>query len=251
MFGFLGRVFCGKREEVSYEPLTKEEDQLPAVDARKVNTAVNVVKLFLPDCLSVDDVLKSRDELKKLAQARNISKILAKSATAIQIARGIKCPKGTESVLRQTIVDNCTVFKSMYSILAYLYLSPGADTDGMIDQVVAQTADRTMMLGDMSVLSHAMHVDGVDKPHSSQDLMNMGVSVADSDALEPMQLVNVMDPLPRPRVPSVAVLEPDTVDAREDKAYVAHAEQQFPPSAPQKRLDSKTRRGLVEQVPAS
>ncbi|AAQ73689.1 putative [Psittacid alphaherpesvirus 1] len=225
-----------------YEPLVKDAVQLPVVDEGRVTAAVNVVKLFLPDCLSVDDVLKSRDELKKLAQARNISKILAKSATAIHIARGIKCPKGTENVLRQTLVDNCTVFKSMYSVLAYLYLSPGADTDGMIDQVVAQTADRTIMLGDMTVLSHAMRVDGVDIPHSSQDLAKMGLSAADSDTLDPIQLVGVMEPPSPP---------PHTADAREDAPHVSPPERRPQSSATLTSLDAKSRRGLAGQVPAS
>lgn len=248
MLEYLSSVFCCKREEAKYEQISSKDD-LVAVDARKVNTAVNVVKLFLPDCLNVDDVLESRDELKKLAQARNISRILAKSASAIQIARGLRCPKGAESVLRQTIADNGVVFRSMYSVLAYLYLSPGADTDGMLNQVVAHTADRTMMLGDISVLSHAMKVEGVDKPHSSQDLIEMGLAATQSgeDSIhEPMQLVRVMEEQPAPDV-----LEMDLATIEPSKPVPARKQQQQHHKLDDGKINHQTSRQRGTLVPAS
>ncbi|AGC23040.1 tegument protein UL51 [Gallid alphaherpesvirus 1] len=194
MWQLLKSVFCGRsNSESKYEALPTGRC-LP-VDDRKVQSAVKLIKIFIPNCLDVEDVIGSRDELNKLAQARQISRILAKSAAAMQIAKNMRCPRGAEAVLRQTIVDNGTVFRSLYSVLAYLYLSPGADTDGLLAQVTAQTADRTMMLGDMTVLTHAMHVDGMDRDHSSLELLRMGL-VPNSDLKDPIELVPVIDKLP-------------------------------------------------------
>ncbi|QEG54099.1 Tegument protein UL51 [Cacatuid alphaherpesvirus 2] len=211
MFTFLREILCGKRPDNSkYESLNVESTR-PDVDVRKVNTAVNVVKLFLPDCLNIDDVLESRDELKKLAQARCISKLLAKSAAAIQMTRGIKCPKGAEDIIRQTIVDNGTVFKALYSVLTYLYLSPGSDIDGILDQVAAQTTDRTMMLGDISVIAHAMRIDGNDKTYAPQDLLDMGLGTFSGDSVvEPIELVNVLEAPHRTQTPPAAIIKPET-----------------------------------------
>ncbi|QFU14553.1 tegument protein [Psittacid alphaherpesvirus 5] len=136
------------------------------MDVSRVTDALTLVRLFIPNCVTISDVLTTREELSRLGHARNVSRVLARAAAAIQTARSMKCPHGTEKVLHQTLADNIAIFRTMYAVLAYIYLSPTVETDGVLDSVVAQTTDRMLTMNDISVLMHAMKTRAVNLDHN-------------------------------------------------------------------------------------
>ncbi|QPI70118.1 tegument protein UL51 [Equid herpesvirus 6] len=170
MLKWIAASLCGNgsaKPAEAYEPI--RGGQSPATVLR-LQSALAAVNALLPAALTIEDVISSADNTRRLVKAQT----LARTYQACQ--HNIEClvrhqassdNPSLNAVVATHLANARRLADTCLAALMHIYLSVGAvdaTTDAMVDQAIRMTAENNIVMADVAVLEKTLGLAAAKQP---------------------------------------------------------------------------------------
>ncbi|AUS94661.1 tegument protein UL51 [Equid alphaherpesvirus 8] len=165
MFKWLMSSLCGIRNSTTpevYEPIIGGQN--PSTMLR-LQSALAAVNALLPATLTIEDVISSADNTRRLVKAQTLARTYQACQHNIECLSRHRASSDNPN-LNAVVTTHMTNAKRLsdtcLAALMHLYLSVGAvdaTTDTMVDHAIRMTAENSVVMADVAVLEKTLGLD--------------------------------------------------------------------------------------------
>ncbi|AAC59597.1 tegument protein UL51 [Equid alphaherpesvirus 4] len=166
MFKWLMSSLCGTKNPASleevYEPIMGGKN--PATMLR-LQSALAAVNALLPATLTIEDVISSADNTRRLVKAQTLARTYQACQHNIECLsrhRASSDNPNLNAVVATHMANAKRLSDTCLAALMHLYLSVGAvdaTTDTMVDHAIRMTAENSVVMADVAVLEKTLGLE--------------------------------------------------------------------------------------------
>ncbi|ALL26040.1 tegument protein UL51 [Canid alphaherpesvirus 1] len=204
MFRAILSKMCGNKETSdlnSYELIKNDGQNQESL--LRLQEALVVVNTLIPLPLTINDVISSFDETKRLIQAQSLARtyqVCQRNLECLSKHQATSENPNLNAVVESHIKNAKRLSDSCLAAIVHLYLSVGSvdvTTDTIVNQAIKMTSENNIVMADVAVLEKTLGIDSnTTKPLSLQTVKydeNNSTDILDTEPLiSSMETENIL-----------------------------------------------------------
>ncbi|AQX83321.1 tegument protein UL51 [Canid alphaherpesvirus 1] len=192
---------CGNKETSdlnSYELIKNDGQNQESL--LRLQEALVVVNTLIPLPLTINDVISSFDETKRLIQAQSLARtyqVCQRNLECLSKHQATNENPNLNAVVESHIKNAKRLSDSCLAAIVHLYLSVGSvdvTTDTIVNQAIKMTSENNIVMADVAVLEKTLGIDSnTTKPLSLQTTVKKYDENNSTDILDTEPLISSME----------------------------------------------------------